>query len=278
MTCGNIIPQPGTESSPLQWGHQVLTTGLPRNSLTIIFFIFFNLLAMLTACGILVPPTRNGAPCPLHWQHRVLTTQLPGKSHVSIFMILVFPYLHVEDGFLLWSFLPPPPEGDSVVPFSCPLWSLVPSLMSSQIAATFPEFKCSLYAPLLWGPLLFVDLPLQPSAPGLLLILLSVIWGLRGGSCLLGLCTIILWLLRLLSLLHKSWRRENAGSCWAFTQWPCAIIQTHPKDSINHWCLQVGTPTMNTGRDLPEAKTESRCCYEKKWGIRAYHPVNYTSV
>lgn len=32
-----------------------------------------------------------------------------------------FPYLHVEDGFLLWSFLPPPPEGHSAAPFSCAL-------------------------------------------------------------------------------------------------------------------------------------------------------------
>lgn len=53
---------------------------------------------------------------------------------------------------------------------------------------------------------------------------------------------------------------ENPGSCWAFTQGPHAVIRTHPKDSINHWCLQVGTPQGTQA----EISLESRCCYMRR--------------
>ena len=66
-----------------------------------VFFFFF--LAMLTACGILVPQPEIELRS-LQWKHRVLTIRLPGNSWVQkfsnlVFIIFIWQFQHLQ--FLL---------------------------------------------------------------------------------------------------------------------------------------------------------------------------------
>ena len=94
--------------------------------------------------------TMSSALNPLSFSSFPTPIICPSCKHLTI---LVFPDFHADDGFLLGSFLPPPTKGHSAVSSSCVFWNSVPSLVSSQIAATFTPVQMLCLLPFLWEPL-----------------------------------------------------------------------------------------------------------------------------